>query len=215
MVIRALTLALLGTLGACAQTQQTDDAQQTTQNTQPTAQQVEQPHVATSSCWVRGDPAGLAQRESALDSASVTVGNQAIRICYGRPQMRGRTIMGGLVPYGQPWRLGANEATTIHMPSAGTIAGVPVDAGSYSLYVVPNQNEWRVAINRNAQRWGVPINDAVRGNDVGAGTVVPEAIGQPVEALTARFDNATAQGASLVFEWERTRIRIPVTLTAR
>jgi hypothetical protein len=211
MMVRALfTLAMFTTAAACAQTQQTDDAQ-TTQQVQ--TQQVEQPEVATSSCWVRGDAAALAQRESALDSATVTVGGRSIKVCYGRPQMRGRTIMGGLVPYGQPWRLGANEATTIHMPSAGTIAGVPVQAGSYSLYVVPNQSEWQVAINRNAQRWGVPINQAVRGNDVGTGTVVPEAISQPVEALTIRFDNATAQGASLVVEWERTRIRIPVTLT--
>jgi hypothetical protein len=212
MVIRSLfTLAMVGAAGACAQTQQADEAQ-TAQQTQ--TQQVEQPQVATSSCWIRGDAADLAQRESALDSTTVAVGNQTIKVCYGRPNMKGRTIFGGLVPYGQPWRLGANEATTIHMPAAGTIAGVPVQAGSYSLYVVPNQNEWRVAINRTAQRWGVPINDAVRGNDVGAGTVAPEAIGQPVEALTARFDNATAQGASLVFDWERTRVRIPVTLTA-
>ena len=210
MVIRALfALAVIGAAGACAQTQQSDDTQ-TTQQTQ--TQQVEQPQVATSSCWVRGDTAG---RESALDSTTASVGNQAIKVCYGRPKMKGRTIFGGLVPYGQPWRLGANEATVVHMPSAGTIAGVPVQAGSYSLYVVPNQNEWRVAVNRNAQRWGVPINDGVRGNDVGAGTVVPEAISQPVEDLTARFDNATGQGASLVFEWERTRVRIPVTLAAR
>jgi hypothetical protein len=209
MVIRPLILALSVALGACAQTQQTDDTQ-AAQQTQ--TQQVEQPEVATSSCWIRGDVGG---RESALDSTTATVGNQAIKVCYGRPQMRGRTILGGLVPYGQPWRLGANEATTIHMPSAGTIAGVQVPAGSYSLYVVPNQNEWRVVVNRNAQRWGVPINAAVEANNVGAGTVVPEAISQPVEALTARFENATAEGASLVFDWERTRIRIPVTLTAR
>ena len=213
MVIRALfTMAMVGAAGACAQTQQTDEAQ-TAQQTQ--TQQVEQPQVATASCWIRGDAAGIAQRESALDSTTATVGNQTIKVCYGRPKLKGRAIFGGLVPYGQPWRLGANEATTIHMPAAGTIAGVPVQAGSYSLYVVPNQNEWRVAINRTAQRWGVPINAAVSGNDVGTGTVVPEAIGQPVEVLTARFDNATAQGASLVFEWERTRVRIPVTVTAR
>lgn len=209
MVRSLITLALAGTVGACAQTQQEQETQQAAQTQQ--GQQIQQAQ-ATPSCFLRGDPAGLSQRESAFDSVSASVGNRTIKVCYGRPQMRGRTIFGGLVPYGQPWRIGANEATVVHMPSAGTIAGVPVQAGSYSLYVVPTANEWQVFVNRNAQRWGVPINDAVRGNDIGSGRVTPERTSSPVEALTARLENASGNGATLVFEWENTRVRIPVTL---
>lgn len=208
MVIRALfALALSGTVSAaCAPPEET-------QQTQPSqGQQVSQVQPATTPCWIRGDTSGLAQRASAFDSASVTLGSRTIKLCYSRPQMKGRTIMGGLVPYGRPWRIGANEATAIHMPAAGTIAGVAVAPGSYSLYVVPAENEWRVVVNRNAERWGVPINAAVTANDVGAGTVRPEAISNPVEALTARFEGATANSATLVFEWERTRLSVPVTL---
>jgi hypothetical protein len=212
MMIRGLfTIVALGTVTACAQSQH-DEAQQTQL---PPVEQAEQPRQTAFACWIRGDAAGVAQRESAFDSAMTSVAGSTVKVCYSRPRMKGRTIMGGLVPYDQPWRLGANEATTIQMPTAGTIVGVSVEAGSYSLYVIPTANQWSVHVNRSAERWGVPINDAVRSSDVRTGTVVPEALTEPIEELTARFeDGATAQSADLVFEWERTRVRIPVTLAA-
>ena len=203
-----IVLALSAAVAACSQAEQPEQMQPP-QAAQQTA--ASQPQQATAACWVRGQAAGLAQRESVFDSALVSVRNQTIKLCYSRPQMKGRTIMGGLVGSGQPWRLGANEATTIHMPRAGTIAGVPVEAGSYSLYAVPSADEWRIFVNRNAQRWGVPINDPVRANDVGSGAVKTEAVSAAVEALTARFDGSQ-NGATLVFEWEKTRVRIPITL---
>lgn len=204
------TLAIFGTVAAgCAQTEEAPPAQQTQAEQATAATPVAQSSAA---CWARADAASLAQRGSAFDSVSVAVGDQTIKVCYSRPKMNGRTIMGGLVPYGQPWRLGANEATVIHMPKAGTIAGVAVEPGSYSLYAVPTANEWTFFVNRNAQRWGIPINAGVTANDVGSGTAKPEATTAPVEALTARFENATASGATLVFEWENTKVGIPVTL---
>ncbi|MGH8223170.1 MAG: DUF2911 domain-containing protein, partial [Woeseiaceae bacterium] len=90
------------------------------------------------SCWVRGDAARLPTRASALDSAETRVAGAVVKVCYGRPEARGREIMGGLVPWGAPWRLGANEATTIHLPFAAEIAGVRVEPGSYSLYAIPS-----------------------------------------------------------------------------
>src|SRR5206468_12789508 len=67
-----------------------------------------------------------------LDSATVEIGGATLKVCYGRPSARGRKIMGGLVPFGEPWRLGANEATTIHVPFAAELAGVRVGAGTYT-----------------------------------------------------------------------------------
>lgn len=211
MLTRALfTLAIFGAISAgCAQGQEAPPAQQA--QVDQAAPPAPAPQSATA-CWARADAASLAQRGSAFDSVSVAVGDQTIKVCYSRPKMNGRAIMGGLVPYDQPWRLGANEATVIHMPAAGTIAGVAVDAGSYSLYAVPAANEWKFFVNRNAKRWGIPINAAVTGNDVGSGTATPGATSAPVETLTASFDAVTANGASLVFEWENTRVSIPVTL---
>lgn len=212
MRIRSLfAIAASGTVVACAQSQQSNDMQQTEQ---APVEQAQPPQQTASACWVRGEAGGLAQRESAFDSATTSISGNTVKVCYSRPKMKGRTIMGGLVPYDRPWRLGANEATTIHMPTAGTIADVAVEAGSYSLYVIPTANQWSVHVNRVAERWGVPINEAVRSSDVGSGTVAPEVLTEPVEELTARFEDGAANSADLVFEWERTRVRIPVTVAA-
>ncbi len=161
-------------------------------------------------CWRRGDPAALARRPSPPDSAVATVDGATIKVCYSRPSARGRTIMGGLVPYGEPWRLGANEATGIHLPFAAEIAGVRVEPGSYSLYAIPGETQWTVVVNRSVQRWGIPIDDGVRAQDVGRGTVTAERLDQHVEQLTLRFSPGGSGTTELVVEWEHTRVRIPI-----
>ena len=162
------------------------------------------------SCWIRGDAARLAQRASPLDSAATRVGDATIKVCYSRPAARGREVMGGLVPWGEPWRLGANEATTIHVPVAAGIAGVRVEPGSYTLYAIPTDTSWQVVVNRGVERWGIPINAQVRAQDVGSATVPVETLSEPVESLTLRFGPAVAGATELIIEWERTRVRIPV-----
>jgi DUF2911 family protein len=163
-------------------------------------------------CWVRGDPARLAGRPSPLDSAQVTLGNATIKLCYGRPSARGRVMVGGQDPFNQPWRLGANEATTIHLPVAADIGGVRVEPGSYSLYAIPSDTTWQVVVNRSIQRWGIPINEQVRAQDVGAATARVERLAEPVETLTLRFGpvGGTGNATELVIEWERTRVRVPI-----
>lgn len=183
---------------------------------EPPSNQQRAPNVAapapTNECWKRAQGTQLAGRESAFDSATISVRNRNIKLCYSRPQMRGRAIFGSLVPYGQPWRLGANEATAIHMPVAGSIAGVSVEPGAYSLYAVPDSAQWQIVVNRNAQRWGVPIGAQVVAANVGMGAVKVEATAAPVEALTARFESVSSRDVALVFEWERTRVRVPIQL---
>ena len=165
-------------------------------------------------CWIRGDAAGISGRASALDSTSIALESGTVKVCYGRPKMNDREIFGGLVPLDRPWRLGANEATTIFMPVAGTVAGVAVEPGWYSLYVVPGTAQWTVVVNSAAQRWGIPINDAVRANDVGSGAVVAESTEAAEEVLLMRLDRSSDNAADLVVQWERTRARIPVVLGA-
>ena len=167
---------------------------------------------ATQACWVRGSPERLASRPSILDSASVRLGSSTVKVCYGRPRKNNRQIMGGLVPFGAPWRLGANEATVIHMPSGGSIAGVPVHAGWYSLYAIPTEKEWQIVVNSGAQRWGVPINAAVREKDVGSGAVPAASTSSPEEQLRMSFEKRGDKSADLVVQWDLTRVRIPVTL---
>src|SRR5439155_19899245 len=72
--------------------------------------------AASFTCWIRGPADKLAERASPLDSIAVQTGGGTMKLCYSRPSARGRKVMGGLVPFDQPWRLGANEATSINVP---------------------------------------------------------------------------------------------------
>ena len=92
--------------------------------------------AADRACWVRGSRDRLASRPSALDSTSLALGGGEVKVCYGAPKKNGRQIAGGLIPFGEPWRIGANEATAIYMPARGTIAGVAVQPGWYTLYTI-------------------------------------------------------------------------------
>ena len=195
-------------LGACqGEKQANGDAAETA------AANASQTASADFPCWTRADAAELAERASALDSASVALDAGLVKVCYGRPQMRDREIMGGLVPFDQPWRTGANEATSIHVPAAGTIAGVVVEPGWYSLYTVPGADAWDVVVNGERERWGVPINEDVRAQDVGSGTVQAESSGgAPIESLTISLERSSGSSADLLIEWETTRVRVPVAL---
>jgi hypothetical protein len=126
--------------------------------------------------------------------------------------MRGRTVFGGLVPYDELWRTGANEPTIIHLPVAASIAGIAVEPGSYSLYTEPGQTEWTVIVNRSTQQWGIEnqYTDAIRAQEVGRATVPSEQIGSPVETFVIRAEPQGSNAANLVLEWENTRVRIPV-----
>jgi len=166
--------------------------------------------AAPFSCWIRGPADKLAARPSSLDSIAVQVGGGTVKLCYSRPSARGRKIMGGLVPFDQPWRLGANEATSIDVPFPAEIAGVRVKPGTYTLYAIPGASKWQIVINRGVQRWGVPINSEVRAGDVGAGMVTTESLGTAVETLMLEFAPAAGNATELVVEWERTRVRIPI-----
>lgn len=161
-------------------------------------------------CWLRGNPAQAAQRPSPPDSTEVVLGEATVKVCYGAPSANGRAVVGGLVPVGQPWRLGANEATTISVPFAAEIAGVRVEAGTYTLYAIPGESEWEIVVNRAVERWGIPINEQVRAQDVGSGKVRVERLTAPVERLDIAFGPAMGNAAELVMEWELTRVRIPV-----
>ncbi len=154
----------------------------------------------------------LATRQSPLDSLSFAVGRARVKLCYGRPSLRGRTVFGGLVPYGKLWRTGANEPTMIHTTAPILVAGVPLPAGSYSIYTVPGPAEWEVILNRSITQWGheSQYTDAVRRQEIGRGSAKAESSGDLVETLTFRVEPSPEQAAVLLLEWERTRVRIPL-----
>ncbi|HEX2451182.1 MAG TPA: DUF2911 domain-containing protein [Gemmatimonadales bacterium] len=155
----------------------------------------------------------LDKRKSPLDSLSFTVGGKVAKVCYGRPSLRGRQMLGGdAVPFGKIWRTGANEPTMIHTTGPITLAGIKVPAGSYSLYTVPGKTEWEVVVNRSITQWGEESNytDAVKKQELGRAKVKPESVSTPVEQFTIRAEPASGDAKALVLEWEKTRVRIPV-----
>ena len=164
----------------------------------------------TDACWVRGDASDVANRASKHDSVSLALDGGTIEVCYGRPERRGRAIFGQLVPNGAPWRMGADEATAIHVSFPARIAGVSVAPGWYSIYAIPEAKQWRVVVNSDAQRWGIPINEAVRAKDVGSGVVPVQHLSAPVEAFTITLHSTSKSAATMDVEWENTRVRIPV-----
>lgn len=169
----------------------------------------------TPSCWIRGDPGDLELRASPFDSTEVALAPGRIKVCYSRPRMLGRPIMGRLVPYGEPWRFGANEATAIHVSAPATIAGVVVEPGWYSLMAVPGETDWRIIVNGDVRRWGVPITEDVRAADRGSGVApASESVGA-VELFTLDLVSTGASSADLVMAWDRTRLRVPVVLQRR
>lgn len=170
---------------------------------------------ADTGCWVRGERADLELRASPFDSTGVRLDAGNVKVCYSRPRMLGRPIMGRLVPYGEPWRMGADEATAIFLPAAGSIAGVPLEPGWYSLYAVPGPREWRIVVNGMARRWGTPIDEAVRERDIGSGVIPSRTVDTPEDLLRMSFLRTSGNAAELVVQWDRTAVRIPVVLTPR
>lgn len=163
------------------------------------------------SCYLaRGGMEEAAQRPSPLGQTVISMNDESALLCYGRPSAKGRTVMGELVPFGQPWRIGANEATALHLPFAAEVGGVELEAGSYSLYAVPGAEEWTFTINSNYERWGVPINDEVKAADVGSFTRSVKATDDSVEQLTVSWHSHGEGTGHLVIQWENTSVEIPV-----
>lgn len=128
------------------------------------------------------------------------------RVIYSRPQRQGRSIFGELVPYGQPWRLGANEATEIELFAPAFIGGKSVAKGRYIMYCIPQPNQWTIVFNTSLYTWGLkpnPLDDAYRFS------IQTKQTEHSLEHFTMVF-NPVAEGAELVIAWEQTEGRLPI-----
>ena len=173
------------------------------------AEEAAAPEV-TLSCVTSADAAALAERPSPLDSVSFTLSSGPAKLCYSRPSTRGRVMVGEVDPFDQPWRMGANEPTTLHLAGPATIGDVAVDAGAYAIYAIPTESgPWTVVVNGNPDRWGVPITEEVRAADVGSFEVEVMALDEAAETLSFSFESG-ADGGALIFAFESRTFRIPV-----
>lgn len=161
-------------------------------------------------------------RTSPYDSATIALGEGVAKVCYGRPSLRGRTMIGGdAVPYDTLWRTGANEPTILHVNVPAQIAGIAVDPGAYSLYTIPREGEqWTLIVNAATEQWGheSSYTEEVRSQEVGRAEVQAETLDDRVDQLTIRPVDAStdqasaeAQDPGLLLEWQNSRVHIPVT----
>jgi len=204
-------LGLMGVLAACSG----DDASMDDMDmSAPPEQTAQTPATAGGlSCFLAGATLAEAQqRVSPHSTLSFDIGSNPALLCYGAPSAQGREIMGGLVPYGEPWRIGADEPTTLHLSGRANVGGVPLDPGSYSLYAIPGEESWEFFINTNFQRWGIPIDADVRSTEIGSFRVTPQALPSMVERLTYEWEEATGgePGGEILLEWENTLLRLIV-----
>ena len=139
-------------------------------------------------------------------SVKQRIGLTDVEIAYSRPSARGRKIMGGLVPYGEVWRTGANAATKITLSTDVGIEGKLVPAGSYALFTIPGETEWTVIVNKVVGQWG--SYDYDEKNDEVRVKVKPVAMPEFMETMTIDVANVRDDSAVLTIAWEKTRVPI-------
>ena len=128
--------------------------------------------------------------------------------------MKGRTIYGGIVPFGQVWRTGANQATKISFSTPVKLEGHDIPAGNYSLFTIPGQDEWTIIINRNTNQWGA--FQYTNADDLARFQVMPVALAGPgIETFAIEFNHIRDESALIELAWEKTvvPIRLDVDVT--
>ena len=133
---------------------------------------------------------------------------KSIHIDYSSPRMRGRKIFGGLVPYGEPWRAGANEATTFLIDTDVNVDSKNVPRGSYTLFASPNPDSWTLIISKDSGEWGVPYPGAQ--DDLARVPMKVSKMASPLENFVIAFDQ-TGSTCTLRLEWETTRAYVNIS----
>jgi len=143
-------------------------------------------------------------RLSPSAQVSQTIGIASVSVQYSRPAVKGRTVWGDLVPYGQMWRTGANENTTITFSEPVQIEGEELPAGTYGFHTIPSQDSWEIILSKDTKLWGSmgykKENDALRF------TVKPQK-NTFAERLTFEFTDVTDTSSVLMLFWEEVAVK--------
>ena len=144
------------------------------------------------------------------------VGLTDIEIIYSRPGVKNRTIFGGIVPYGQVWRTGANQATKVTFSTPVKLEGIDIPAGTYALFTVPGETEWTIILNTNSAQWGAyQYNEKA---DVTRFKVEPVTLSDTrIETFCIEFNHIKDESAVLTLVWDKTvvPIRLEVDVTSK
>ena len=133
---------------------------------------------------------------------------KTITVDYSSPRAKGRKIFGGLVPYGEVWRAGANEATTFVTTADLMVGGTHVPAGKYTIFAIPNKDKWTLVISKKTGEWGIPYPGAWE--DLSRIDMKASTLPSTVENFTIAFDK-TGSGCTLRMDWETTRASVDIS----
>lgn len=139
------------------------------------------------------------------------VGLTKVEVDYSRPSVRGREIFGGLLPYDQLWRLGANANTTFEIDGPITVEGQKLEKGKYSMFAIPGKDSWTVIFNKNTELWGE--SDHKNEEDVLRVKVKPEN-SEFTETLNISFDDVNNDKARMDIRWEKVRVSLNIAADA-
>ncbi len=147
--------------------------------------------------------------QSPFQKIEQKVGLTDVTLEYSRPSMKGRTVMGDLVPYGKVWRTGANANTKITFSDDVMIGNSTLKAGSYSIFTKPAAQEWEVMFYKDASNWGTP--EKWYDNMVAATVKVPVyPMPMAIETFTMSFDDLKNDSANLGILWDRAYVAVPI-----
>ncbi len=144
-------------------------------------------------------------RKSPMAVTSLKTDEGYMKIVYSQPHLRGRQMVGKEVPYGQVWRVGANEATELFATAEFEIAGMDVKPGAYSVFAIPNQDKWTLILNKSLGQWGAYSYDEKM--DVARAEAQVQKADKTYEAFTMWFG---ADGKSLNLAWGDSMVSFPV-----
>jgi hypothetical protein len=147
----------------------------------------------------------LDAQSSPRDTTRASVGGATIMVDYGRPSKRGRDIFGGLVPYSEVWRTGANQATHLVTDKPLMFGSVMVPAGTHTIYTLPGATGWKLIINKQTGQWGTEYDPA---QDLGRVDMKVEKLATAVEQFTIKVV-PDARGGVLRLEWDMTAAVVP------
>lgn len=152
---------------------------------------------------------GKSSRPSPPETATCDLGGgKSITTDYSSPRMKGRKIFGGLVPYGEVWRTGANEATTFVTTADVEVGGKSVPAGSYTIFTVPNPDKWTLIVNKKTKEWGIPYK--YEGDELARVDMKVSKLPTPVENFTISYEKS-GSGCVMNIDWETTRASVDIS----
>jgi hypothetical protein len=143
---------------------------------------------------------------SPRDSVFLSLDTNVISVDYGRPSIRGRKIMGGLVPWDKVWRTGANLATHLRTNFDMVMGGVPVPRGTYTLWTLPSRRSWKIILNKQTGQWGTNYD---KHRDLARFDAKVESLPSPVDTFTIALEATGKESGVMKLLWENTAVSTP------